>query len=664
MANLKEINAAIKDGNKDIHALSENFKAWVESQKKSGDDLEAEREKKKQVKAAGGFRQIFQKQKDKKTGGLSMLNKAGMIALAALALPIILDFLKKNITDVVPNWLKDLQNGTLGDNTNVSEIVNPPVSSSTFRRSIKFLNSAIARKNFTIKALEVSNAKLLAENAKLKIGPPKTTIKAPVLSETRIDIKNRVAGNSTGGLGGSVKGTESRADIIKRVTASGGKVVNGSILKKMPDGKVRFTSPFDPLNANNPIPRTSTISTLKSTTSLSKNFIQREINKFKGLMDGYRLLPRPRGFKGIVWKDGNAFGNALLAYGQSKLPAPILKMLGWLFKMMGKLFTFVIIFDVFLLWNNLKFHPTKILPGGDPAIVPHKYTVQQQIEGTALILGGLVAAAVIGAPLGAAIGTIMFGPLGGFAGTLIGGYLAFQKMGMIIQFIYDIAHKENMMFHGERLKAAEARLLSKNVKQQNIISVNAALKQTIATSMKLLNSGRLNENQRVDSVRKFAKNNNIDVSGTIYDGPVGLNLGGGQDNNPNAGDGGGGAGGGGAAAKKIRKIITATNLLDAGLNLLGLKTANASTVTTAPNLSAALTNLRAIADMESTPTMGPGRNGARPVPLVVDSSSTTTNSTINNHMYGTDDLRTLDNIDPRLARWNSALMGAGGGTYY
>jgi len=35
MANLKEINAAIKDGNKDIHALSENFKAWVESQKKS-----------------------------------------------------------------------------------------------------------------------------------------------------------------------------------------------------------------------------------------------------------------------------------------------------------------------------------------------------------------------------------------------------------------------------------------------------------------------------------------------------------------------------------------------------------------------------------------------------------------------------------------------------
>ena len=151
------------------------------------------------------------------------------------------------------------------------------------------------------------------------------------------------------------------------------------------------------------------------------------------------------------------------------------------------------------------------------------------------------AAAVIGAPLGAAIGTIMFGPLGGFAGTLIGGYLAFQKMGMIIQFIYDIAHKENMMFHGERLKAAEARLLSKNVKEQNIISVNAALKQTIATSMKLLNSGRLNENQRVDSVRKFAKNNNIDVSGTIYDGPVGLNLGGGQDNNPNAGDGGGGA---------------------------------------------------------------------------------------------------------------------------
>ena len=57
---------------------------------------------------------------------------------------------------------------------------------------------------------------------------------------------------------------------------------------------------------------------------------------------------------------------------------------------------------------------------------------KQQIEGTALILGGLIAAAVIGAPLGAAIGTIMFGPLGGFAGTLIGGYLAFQKMGMIL----------------------------------------------------------------------------------------------------------------------------------------------------------------------------------------------------------------------------------------
>ena len=47
MANLKEINAAIKDGNKDIHALIEKIKAWVESQKKIGDDLEAEREKKK-----------------------------------------------------------------------------------------------------------------------------------------------------------------------------------------------------------------------------------------------------------------------------------------------------------------------------------------------------------------------------------------------------------------------------------------------------------------------------------------------------------------------------------------------------------------------------------------------------------------------------------------
>ena len=106
----------------------------------------------------------------------------------------------------------------------------------------------------------------------------------------------------------------------------------------MPDGKVRFTSPFDPMNANNPIPRTSTISTLKSTTSgFQKTLYKEKLHKFKGLMDGYRLLPRPRGFKGIVWKDGNAFGNALLAYGQSRLPAPILKMLGWLLKYHGKI---------------------------------------------------------------------------------------------------------------------------------------------------------------------------------------------------------------------------------------------------------------------------------------------------------------------------------------
>ena len=68
---------------------------------------------------------------------------------------------------------------------------------------------------------------------------------------------------------------------------------------------------------------------------------------------------------------------------------------------------------------------------------------------------------------------------------------------------------------------------------------------------------------------------------------------------------------------------------------------------------------------DNNPHDGLTPSGASKSAASIVDASTTTNSTINTHMYGTDDLRTIDTaIDPRLVRWNSLLMGAGGGKVY
>ena len=106
MASLKDINEEIIKGNEDLERLNKNFEAWIKSQQPTGDDLEAKREAKKAL-ASPGFKQVFRKDTQKKTGGGeglfgTGLGVKGILGLTALIGPLLAAMFKDEILKLIP----------------------------------------------------------------------------------------------------------------------------------------------------------------------------------------------------------------------------------------------------------------------------------------------------------------------------------------------------------------------------------------------------------------------------------------------------------------------------------------------------------------------------------------------------------------------------------
>jgi hypothetical protein len=370
---------------------------------------------------------------------------------------------------------------------------------------------------------------------------------------------------------------------------------------------------------------------------------------FKASLAGAKAMPRP----GMGWPNGQAYGQAIMDYLQSKTPAGVQKMLKWLFhpKIMGLGFSILSVFEIALIWQHKKLHLTKILPGGEPAIVDHKYTLAEQIAGTAALITGL-AAAMIGAALGGIIGFASFGPPGSFAGSLIGGYLAYQQMSYIIQFIYDLAMRKNLRMHGSEIAAHEKRMTAKNVTEVNTISGNAVLNDFEANSkgMQAANPGMFGgESGRINAVKAFAAQNNI---ATNFQNPAYSD----KRNMPNS-QRGKATGGPASASGSISTIISdaASSLINSGLNLLGFGPASASGMS-APGVTSAL------AGMSANQLMNGPEAGRGNVSSFVDAKSTTSVTTV---LSGGNGLNTIDNyvLQPGFNISHSMYTGSSRGQY-
>jgi hypothetical protein len=257
---------------------------------------------------------------------------------------------------------------------------------------------------------------------------------------------------------------------------------------------------------------------------------------------------------------------------------------------------------------------------------------------------------MLGAAIGGAIGFMSFGPPGSFAGSLIGGYLGYQQMGVIVQFVYDIANRINVAFYGEELNAFKARMTAKNTTEVNTISGNAVLNDFEANSkgMQAANPGMFGgESGRINAVKAFAAQNNI---ATNFQNPAYSD----KRNMPNS-QRGKATGGPASASGSISTIISdaASSLINSGLNLLGFGPASASGMS-APGVTSAL------AGMSANQLMNGPEAGRGNVSSFIDAKSTTSNVTT--VLSGGNGLNTIDSMEYRTRAYTvigSAASGMG-----
>ncbi len=627
MASLKDINATIVEGNEDLEKLNENFAKWFESQKKSGDDLEAAKEARMKrgkggvVKAAATGAVV-----GKMTGGGfglpgNLLTKAAIAAVVAAAIAAALKYLKNN--DMDPKT-------TLADGTFADVYDNPnssPFTGSTVKTALNKINSQKAR-------LKMANARLAAQlrtaNNKIKTQATliddleKPTKKPSVIrNESRQDIKNRVGNDGPDKIPKTntrINNSRLRGSEVK-MTAAGAKIFNNAKVTPGVKGFQPLTTAESAALKNNPTNASNKAAMMRG-TAMTKAF-SNMTTEFKKHLAAAKAMPRP----GMGWKTGQAYGQAIMDYLQGKTPTPVQKFLKLFFhpRILGIGFTLVSLFEIALIWQNKKLHLTKVLPGGEPAIVDHKYTLPEQIAATAAVVAGFPAA-MLGAAIGGAIGFMSFGPPGSFAGTLIGGYLGYQQMGVIVQFVYDIANRINVAFYGEELNAFKARMTAKNTTEVNTISGNAKLADFERDSVGYAATGMFGtgpgvESRRINAVKAFAAQNSIatNFQSAAYSDKRNM-----SDSQR------------GTVRKAQQKSIfdKATGLINSGLSLLGFGTAGASEMST-PVISSPIVGMSADQLMNS-PEAGRGTTAN----AVVNSGNTTSNVTT--VLSGSGGIKTID----------------------
>lgn len=472
MASLKDINATIEEGNEDLEKLNQNFTKWFESQKKSGDDLEAAKEARmKRDKGSGGI------VKAAATGAVvskamdfplnKMLIGAGLLGLGGALLAAFRKELADFFSRLLPNIPSDRGQDFANEIGFGAKATSNAVRRFNARQSI--LNAEAAERRRLRNRIqpgydiEERQRRLNQRQAFLASEPnarrPRSSSGMGTQPGARIgsfgdDIddvnKNRIN-----------RGTASRYNTGKRniqfdpnrnrfVNINTGQIVSN----KAGMDAYREMQRLKELNAtvknkgNVDFKRSKFGNAFRSTTSLvstANSKLGEAFRKYNERVGGGTRtgLPNPNTWRGTTVAFGDAvinffkripivgtFGRFLM---KTLLHPTVLRIVG------SKL----IIIELLALWHNRAIDYTSMLPGGEPVLREVNYTEAEKITGTIMLLGA-VYTSVIGATIGGIIGTMTLGGLGTISGGLLGMYLGFQAPGKLMQVLKAFAERNNI----------------------------------------------------------------------------------------------------------------------------------------------------------------------------------------------------------------------------
>ena len=465
MASLKDINEEIIKGNEDLERLNKNFEAWIKSQQPTGDDLEAKREAKKAL-ASPGFKQVFRKDTQKKTGGGeglfgTGLGVKGILGLTALIGPLLAAMFKDEILKMIPK-IPGFTNPDTGQPEFPEDITTTPFSGKVIQIALKGLKTNL--KNMTLKY-----NKLLSENRALKIqvrtllspgtgtpGTGKPTIPNRTLPFQRTSMgdggRNMRGTNSAGVPKGGFKPNIPVGSSPRDFDARTAKQYGSRFGVKTFGGGFQFISKEDFRNLKATVGTGGTQSPRgsvnKQQNGVSKGVLRalfssaakilpdfNEKETFRSLVQA-NLFPQQKMFPNVY-----AYGTALFEFGKQYTPGPLRTVMRWLFNpiLMRTVFTGAVLAEIALILFNKKLVLSNALTG-EEMLVDARYTLAEQIVGVGTLISGFAGGA-LGAALGASVGAVA-GPLGIFAGGVIGGYLGFKSGYFIAKFLFDVAFKK------------------------------------------------------------------------------------------------------------------------------------------------------------------------------------------------------------------------------
>ena len=464
MASLKDINEEIIKGNEDLERLNKNFEAWIKSQQPTGDDLEAKREAKKALSSVG-FKQVFRKDAQKKTGGSgglfgTGLSAKGLLGLTALIGPLLITIFRKEIGDLLKNLIPKIPGFTTDDGQ-----VEFPDNPSSMPFSGKTLQIAIRSLQGNLKNQILKYNKLLSETRSLRLQVRTLTSSSLGKVGGKPTVPNRPPPLSISGRPGTNKPGEgfTRSGVNNRKylpnippgknprdfdakTAKqygnrfGAKTLGGGFqyiteeqFKKLKPNASGF-SDQNPQKAPKPGIRSSMLTSVNRVLQkVLPAFDEKET--FRALVQA-NLFPDQKRFPNAF-----AYGSAIFDYIKQYTPGPIKTIARVLFHpaVMRIIFSAAVFGEIGLILANKKI----VLKGvftGEKMLVNANYTIAEQIVGVGALISGFAGGA-LGSSIGGMIGAIA-GPLGIFTGAVIGGYLGFKSGYFIAKFLFDLAFKK------------------------------------------------------------------------------------------------------------------------------------------------------------------------------------------------------------------------------
>ena len=521
MASLKDINASIEEGNENTEKLNANFAKWLKSQQTSGDDLEAAREAKRST--SGMVKNTFiTNNRAAKTGGMPMDWKKFIVPAAILAAPIIWKMFKDEIRDFLTDLFPKIPTGSP-----ISEEIEFTgkglrTVGQKFANRQKFLaDRAAARKlaaSYNQRGdMGKKRARFLADRLaarKLEAsynqrGDMKANQRTRFLTDRTIQPGRRVGDGGLGRAADTItraKGVGERGSARQDVNMKSGsgvrfnpKLAGGGRYQNINTGKIVSQETANRMNAEYKARVAADKANTKANSTQNKNSKLRKLlqgssslvknvnvglgNKFRQYNEGMKLpgmpsgkIPNPNTFRGTTV----AFGDAVITF-LSRLPAPgfakkavkillhpsVLRFIGSKLVLME---VGMILFGYAIDYRNLG--------SGEPVITRTNYSIAEKIYFLSLFFAG-IAMSILGAAIGAAIGTFVLGGVGTIGGGLLGMWLGFQAPYKIMEFVINWAMGNGKIYSKELLefkaqRAADMKKFAESRSASGMIGVNAS----------------------------------------------------------------------------------------------------------------------------------------------------------------------------------------------